>query len=115
MSDYFLGLILFAFFGAIILSITPQGMSRGYLKFLCGLCSIGCIIFPLASFSIEGGAGRDDVEALFDVGENYEENAVEIYNSFLDDTVKSNAENNLKSKIISELNADFEDFDVDII
>ena len=113
MREYFLGLILFAFFGSVILSVAPQGLGRKYLGFLCGLCSVGCIIFPLASLTYDGGA--ESVKAIFEVSDKYEENAVEIYNLYLDEAVIKNAEENLKSEIISEMGADYEDLDVDII
>ena len=115
MRDYFLGLILFAFFGSVILSVTPSGLSRGYLKFLCGLCSIGCIIYPIASLAVDGDAWRENIEGMFEVDENAEESSVEIYNLFLDEVAEKNAEDALKSKIITETNGKEEDACVDII
>ena len=115
MKDYFLGLILFAFLGSIILSVAPHGLSRGYLKFLCGLCGIGCIIFPIASVVIDGESWREDVEDLFEINDNANENSVEIYNLFLDEVAEKNAEETLKDKIITELKADKDDICVDII
>ena len=113
MREYFLGLILFAFFGSVILSVAPEGLGRKYLSFLCGICSVGCIMFPLASLTYDGGA--ESVKALFEVSDEYEENAVEIYNLYLDEAVIKNAEKSLKNEIISELNAGYDDFNVDII
>ena len=115
MKNYFLGLILFAFFGSVILSVAPHGLSRGYLKFLCGLCSIGCIIFPIASVVVDGDAWRENVESFFEIGEDTRENSVEIYNLFLDEVAEENAELSLKNKIITELKGDNDDIAVDII
>ncbi len=112
MREYFLGLILFAFFGSVILSVAPQGLGRKYLSFLCGLCSVGCIMFPLASLTSDGGA--ESVKALFETSDEYEENAVEIYNLYLDDAVIKNAEESLKNEIIAEMNAGVNDFDISI-
>ena len=115
MKDYFLGLILFAFFGAVVLSIAPSGFSRGYLKFLCGLCSIGCIIFPIASLAVDGDSWKENIEGIFETDEKSKESYAEIYNSFLDDIAEENAEETLKNKIITEMNGKYGDIDVDII
>ena len=113
MREYFLGLILFAFFGSVIFSVAPSGLSKKYLRFLCGLCSVGCIIFPLASITLEDGT--ETVKELFEGAGRNEEMSAEIYNSNLDNVVLEGAEKDLKDKIISELNARHEDFDVNII
>ena len=115
MRDYFFGLILFAFFGSVILSVAPHGLSRTYLRFLCGLCSVGCIIFPLVSLVSPDGDGGADIEAFFETEDGQEKNAVEIYNLYLDGVAEKNAEETLKSEIITELRAKSEDIDVDII
>lgn len=115
MRDYFLGLILFAFFGSVILSVAPSGLGRGYLKFLCALCSIGCIMFPLASIAYDTEAWHGDIENMFETEELSEENSAEIYNSLLDRALEINVENELKAKIITETKAECNDVDVDII
>lgn len=115
MREYFLGLILFAFLGSAILSVAPCGVAKGYLRFLCGLCGIGCIIFPIFSILGSETGERADFEALFEANANDEDNYVEIYNSFFDESVLLNAEASLKNQIISELNASNEDFELKII
>ena len=115
MREYFLGLILFAFFGSVILSVAPHGLSRTYLRFLCGLCSVGCIIFPLVTLFSSDGDKSAEIESFFEPSENEDKNAVEIYNLYLDSIAEKSAEESLKNKIITELNAKVEDVDVDII
>ena len=115
MKDYFLGLILFAFFGSIVLSIAPRGLSRTYLRFLCGLCSIGCIIFPLVTLLSDGGSEGEYIESLFETELQDANKSVEIYNSYIDDVALTNAEKSLKEKIIAETKSKEADFDVDII
>ncbi len=113
MREYFLGLILFAFFGSVILSAAPQGLGRKYLRFLCGLCSVGCIMFPLVSLTHDGGA--ESIKEAFEASGENEKNAVEIYNLNLDETVIKNAETNLKNEIKTKLKATDEDFYVKIV
>lgn len=114
MREYFLGLILFAFLGSAILSVAPEGIGRGYLRFLCGLCSLGCVIFPLVSLTGSAGELRGELEGAFEV-ESEPYCYAEIYNSFLDETAVKNAELELKNEILSEIKAKNEGFDLNII
>ena len=113
MKEYFLGIISFAFFGSFVLSVAPQGLGRKYLRFLCGLCGVGCVMFPLVSLSY--GNGAELIRNAFEISEESEENAVEIYNLYLDETIIKNAEKDLKREIISSLSAKDEDFDLEIV
>ena len=114
MNAYFLGLIVFAFVGSVVLSLTPSGTSRGYVRLLCGLCSVGCVAFPLFGL-VDGGVNADEVAALFEPYDVIDENSVEIYNYALDEATLENAEELLKSKIIQELSTKYEDFDLQIL
>ena len=115
MSEYFLGLIIFAFSGSVLLSLAPQGISKKYLRLLCGLCSVGCIVFPLFNFFGSGGIDAEELVAVFDVQDDVSENNVEIYNNSLNDASLKNAEETLKSSIIKELSVKYEDFDLEIV
>lgn len=114
MSGYFLGLIIFAFVGAIILSLVPAGASKKQVRFLCGLCSIGCIAFPL--FQIAGdGIDFDGISSIFEASSSIDENAVEIYKSYLNEATIKNVEETLKNDIIQGNSAKLDDIDVNII
>ena len=114
MNSYLLGLIVFAFVGSLVLSLAPAGISKGYVRLLCGLCSVGCVAFPLFSLASGGGISADEVAALFEPYDEVNENIVEIYNSSLNQATLDNAEESLKSEIIQELSADYDDFDLEI-
>lgn len=113
MNAYFLGLIVFAFVGSVVLSLAPVGSSRGYVRLLCGLCSVGCVAFPIFSLS-EGGVSVEEITALFEPYDEIDENSVEIYNFALNESAVSNAEELLKTKIVQALSAKYEDFDLQI-
>lgn len=114
MTEYFLGLIVFAFVGAVIFSLAPQGASKGYVRLLCGLCSVGCIAFPVFELIADGGENFFEISELFETKEITSENSVEIYNDALNFATVKNAEASLKSDIIKELSAKYEDVDVKI-
>lgn len=115
MREYFLGLILFAFLGSAILSVAPCGLAKGYLRFLCGLCGVGCVIFPVFSLLGSESGERADLEALFEADAGDAESYAEMYNSFFDEATLNNAETSLKNEIMSELKAESEDFELKII
>ena len=115
MTKYFLGLIVIAFVGSAVMSLSPKGTSRAYLKLLCGLCSIGCIAIPLISAFGGGGFMIDEFISAFD-GENASEDAMlEIYNSAIEGAAIENAEETLKNEIIKELSTKSDALDVKII
>ena len=66
MSEYFLGLITFAFVGAIIFSLVPSGIGKRYVRLLCGLCSVGCIAFPIFDLISGGNNDFSRISALFE-------------------------------------------------
>lgn len=114
MSAYFLSLIVFAFVGSVVLSLAPSGTSRGYVRLLCGLCSVGCVAFPLFGL-IDGGVSADDVAALFEPYDEIDENSVEFYNYALNEATVKNAEETLKIKIIQGTSLKYDDFDLQIM
>ena len=113
MTEYFLGLIVFAFVGSVIFSLVPSGTSKRYVRLLCGLCSVGCIAFPIFELVAKGNGELEHVTELFETG-NAVDNSVEIYNNCLNDASLKNAEEMLKSKIIKELSGNHNDIDVNI-
>lgn len=115
MTEYFLGLIAFAFVGAIIFSLAPDGKSKKYVRLLCGLCSIGCIAFPIFELINSGGEEVEGIASLFEASGKIEENSVEIYNNYLNYATVENAEKNLKDEVISRTSANTEDIDVKIL
>lgn len=115
MTKYFLGLIIFAFVGSIVMSLSPKGASRAYLKLLCGLCSIGCIAIPLISAFWGGNLMAEEFISAFEVGSYGEDDMLEIYNSALEGAAIESAEETLKNEIIKEFSAKNDAIDVDII
>ena len=114
MNEYFLGLIIFAFFGAIIFSLVPEGMSKRYVRLLCGLCSIGCIAFPIFELA-GGGIDVEKIVSLFENSTEIDENSVEIYNSSLNSAAVKNACDSIKNEIIKGTSAKYDDIDIRII
>ena len=114
MSEYFLGLITLAFVGAIIFSLAPSGTSKGYVRLLCGLCSVGCIAFPVFELISGGGGNLADLTALFEADVEVDSGIVEIYNNSLNNATLKNAEEALKNDIIKEISAKYDDADVKI-
>lgn len=114
MVEYFLGLIVFAFVGSVILSLVPAGTSKRYVRLLCGLCSVGCIAFPIFELA---GDNNGDISGLVEIFEPYDElegAADEIYNNALNCVTLNNAEDMLEGDIIKELLAKPGDIDVRI-
>lgn len=114
MSEYFLGLITFAFIGAIIFSLVPSGIGKRYVRLLCGLCSVGCIAFPI--FELISGSEGDlsRISAIFEAYDEVDSDIVEIYNDSLNGATLQNAEESLKNDIIKEVSAKYDDVDVKI-
>ena len=114
MSGYFLGLIIVSFTSAAVMSLTPQGMSRSYIRLLCGLCGVVCIAFPVLSLFDDGEELAKSISDAFEVSVEIDENNVEIYNNSLSFAAVKNAEENLKSAIIKAGIAEYNDFDINI-
>ena len=115
MTEYFLGLIVFAFVGSVIFSLAPAGASKKYVRLLCGLCSVGCIAFPIFELVAEGDGDLEHVSELFETSDIIADNSVEIYNNALNNATLENAEKMLKNEITTKLSAKYDDIDVDII
>ena len=115
MTEYFLGLIVFAFVGAIIFSLVPDGKSKRYVRLLCGLCSIGCIAFPIFELMDSGGEKIESLSSLFIMSDKIDENCVEIYNNSINDATIKIAEENLKNAIIKGTSASLDDIDIKIL
>ena len=115
MTEYFLGLIAFAFVGAIIFSLVPDGKSKRYVRLLCGLCSIGCIAFPIFELMDSGGEKIESLSSLFTMSDKIDENCVEIYNNSINDATIKIAEENLKNAIIKGTSASLDDIDIKIL
>lgn len=114
MREYFLGLIAFAFFGAVILSLAPSGTPRRYLRLLCGLCSIGCIALPIFDIASGEGVSAESFAAIFDADREIDGANVEIYNLAINSASVDNAELALKERISAELDSDYDAIDVEI-
>lgn len=114
MKEYFLGLIVFAFFGSVIISLAPSGSPKRYLRLLCGLCSVGCIALPIFDTVSGEGVSREDIIAIFEADAESESACAEIYNSAINSASIVNAELALRERIVSELNADYDAVEVKI-
>lgn len=114
MKEYFITVIAVALVGGVIISLVPRGASVKYVRLLCGLCTVGCIAFPVMSF-VKGDFNIDELTSLLDYesqeGEYYEE----IYNSKINEAEIKNAEATLKSEIIKETSIGNDAFDIKIV
>jgi hypothetical protein len=115
MAEYFLGLIAFAFFGSVILSLLPEGFSKKYARLLCGLCAIVCVAFPL--FEVAGNIKNDfkDIASFFEPSAEIEQNAVEIYNNSINTATLKNVEESLKNDILKGNSVSADGVDVRIV
>lgn len=113
MTEYFLGLIAFAFVGAVIISLTPTGNSKRYVRLLCGLCSVCCIAFPIFELVDINEGYIDEIINAFTTDDAIK-NADEIYNDSLNSATVKNAEELLKNDIIKETSTKYGDIDVKI-
>ena len=114
MSEYFLGLIVFAFVGAVIFSLVPEGASKRYVRLLCGLCSVGCIAFPVLSLISDGNDTFGEIAELFETSDISNNDSVEIYKHSLNMATLSNTQEELEGKIIQELSGKYGDVGVKI-
>ena len=114
MSGYFLGLIIVSFVSAAVMSLTPQGVSKSYIRLLCGLCGVICVVLPVFSLFGDGEELAKSISDAFEVSGEIDENNVEIYNNSLNFAAVKNAEENLKSSIIAKKIAKYNDFDINI-
>ena len=114
MKEYFITIMAVALAGGMILSLMPRGSSARYVRLLCGLCTVGCVAFPIVGF-FDGELDREGILSIFDYEEREREYYEEIYNNNLNNSEIENAEKTLKSEIIKEFSAKNGDIDVRII
>ena len=113
MKEYFISIIAIALVGSLIISMLPSSSNAKYLRFICGLCAIGCIVFPL----INADEMMIDFESLKELFYNEQDNDNDyekIYNDAMAKAEISNAEISLKNEIVKAYSANHEDFDIEI-
>lgn len=114
MREYFVGVISVVFLGGMVVTIMPSGATQKYLRLLCGLSVMACIVMPLFSLFTEQNTGIDDWDILNGVNGDNELKYVEIYNDSLKNAGVDNAEDTLKNDIIREFSAHYDDIDVEL-
>ena len=113
MRGYFFGVIVVAIVGSVVMATSSHTGSARHIKFLCSLCVIGCLAFPLLSL-LEGEFDTDGVLELFESDIN-EEKYDEIYNDYFLKSEIENASKTLKIKINKELEIDDDCYDLNIV
>ena len=113
MKEYFISIIAIALVGALIISMLPDATNAKYLRLICGLCAIGCIVLPLANFGSEN-FDFDEITELFGNEEDKKEQYDKFYNASIKEAEITNAQILLKSEIIQATSASAKDFDVKI-
>ena len=114
MKAYFLGIIIVAFLGGMVVSIIPGGASQRYLRLLCGLCVSASIVLPIFSLLSQG---KFEVNAndFLETRAFEEDNYAEIYNKSIKNAEEKTLESILKVEIIQEFDAKSEDIDIDLV
>lgn len=112
MKEYFTAIIAVVALGSLVISLAPSSNYSKQLRLLCGLCSVGCVIFPILSLAVDFDAQSQEFSALFEYRGGEKQYYDEIYNSTVDFADIKNAEKSLKSKIIKELGINNDNFDV---
>ena len=114
MKEYFISIMAVSLVGSVIIAMVSGNSTSKYLKLLCGLCMVGCIVFPLTSVA-NWSLDSENILKKFDYENGQEKYYDEIYNSSLGKFEIINAEISLKSEILKELSASNDDFDLNII
>ena len=114
MKDYFVGIIVVAFFGGMIVSVLPSGAMQKYLRLLCGLCLSASMILPIFSFFASGDLAWDQGDILGEEDLSLKENYDEMYNRSLMLAQEENLEKIIKNEIIQGFSANSDGFDIDI-
>ncbi len=114
MKEYFITIMAVALVGGVILSLTPKGSSARYVRLLCGLCTVGCVAFPIVGF-FDGELDKEGLLSVFDYEERDKEYYEEIYNNNLNKSEIENAENILKGEILEGVSAKNDDIDVRLV
>lgn len=111
-SGYFLGIIAVSFTSAVVLSLTKNGICRKYMRLLCGLCGIVCVVLPILTLGEGGEELVRSVENAFKSQSAPQENSVEIYNNSLNSAALENFEQELKTLVVKRLDAKYDDIDI---
>ena len=114
MKEYFVGIISVVFLGGMIVSVMPSGATQKYLRLLCGLSVMACIVMPVFSFFAEQNIIIDGWDISNGVGGDDESKYVEIYNNSLKSAGTDSAEYSLKNDIIKEFSAHYDDIDIEL-
>ena len=75
MKEYFISIIAIALVGSLIISMLPSSSNAKYLRLICGLCAIGCIVFPL----INADEMMIDFESLKKLGGGQHHNSAPVF------------------------------------
>ena len=79
MKEYFIAVIAVSLLGGVIVSMLPDGNTAKNVRFLCSLCTVACIAFPLISF-FDNGFDSQTLMNVFEQSEQESEFYDEIYN-----------------------------------
>ena len=114
MKEYFISIVVIALVGSLIISMLPSSSNAKYLRLICGLCAIGCIVLPLINAD-DTMIDFESLEELFYNEQNGDNDYDKIYKDAMAKAEISNAEISLKNEIVKACSANYEDFDVEII
>ena len=114
MREYFVSVIVVALVGGMMISMLPDESGTRHLRLLCSLCTIACMVAPVAAF-FDGGFDDEHVLDMFDTEFETDNIYDEIYNNSLNDHSRINAEISLKNDIIQHFSAPNDAFDVKIV
>ncbi len=112
MKEYLLSLIALAFLGGGVLMLAPDGEAKKGIKLLCSLAAVACIILPLAPLLSDRQFDIDGILDRFAYVSESESGYVEIYNSSLTKAELENAEQQLKSQVLSRFSIKLKAFDI---
>lgn len=115
MKEYFVGVMAAVLFGGLIISLFPDGSEKKYLRLLCAIAAVSCMIVPLIDFASDAQNVGDELDSLLDFDGYATGDYDEFYNNSLMRASVDNAEKYLKKLVISEVDAKDEDLDIDII
>lgn len=111
MRDYFFGVFLVSIASGIVCTIAPIGSVKKYIELVSAACVLCCIVAPI----IQGIAGGDYLEYIFDGADTQEGNYDEIYNSYLESADESQARELLSRGMSEELGLARESFYLELV
>lgn len=111
MKDYFFGVFLVCIASGIVCTVAPLGSVKKYIEFICAACVLCCIVAPI----IQGIAGGDYLEYIFDGADTQEGNYDEIYNSYLESADEYQARELLSRGMSEELGLARESFCIELV